>query len=77
MEALLGLPLEVPRSPLDHLDPVVLERLQHLLEVERARTLLIQRKQDHGEGALELRVAIELIEDDVGLMPLLDLEHEP
>ncbi len=76
MQALLGLALEEPGAPLDHLYPVVLERGQQLLQVEGARPLLVQRQQDHGERALQRRVAIQLVQDHVRLVPLLDLEDE-
>jgi len=53
-----------PAAPHDHVVPVVEERLQHPLQVEHHRAVLLQRQQVHAEGRLHLRVLVELVQHD-------------
>ena len=76
VQPLFGLALQVAGAALDDLDAVIAELGEELLDAEGARALIRERQHDQREGGLERGVAEELVQDHVGLMPLLDLEDQ-
>ena len=63
--ALLGLAQLVARAPGDDVDLVVDVVADHLGQVQRARHAVDEREHDHAEGVLQLRVLVELVQDDL------------
>ena len=65
------------RPPADHVDPVLDEQPQELLERQGLGPAVDQGQHDHAEGVLERRVLEELVDDDVGVFALLDRDDDP
>ncbi len=61
----------------DHVDPVLDEQPQELLERQGLGPAVDQGQHDHAEGVLERRVLEELVDDDVGIFALLDGDGDP
>ena len=64
-------------APPDHVDPVLDEQPQELLERQRPGPAVDQGQHDHAERILERRVLEELVDDDVGVFTLLDRDGDP
>ena len=75
--AVLGLLEAELRAAGEHLDLVGDVGGQQLLQVERAGDPVDQRDHVHREGGLHRRVAVQVVEDDVGRRVLAELDHEP
>ena len=69
--ALLRSPQLVPRAPGDDVDLVIDVVADHLGQVERPRHAVDEREHDHAEAVLQLRVLVQLVEDDLRLAPRL------
>ena len=65
------------RSTANHVDAMVDEEPEKLLQRERLGTSIHQGKHDHAERVLQRRELEELVENDVGVFPLLDLHDDP
>ena len=65
------------RPPADDVDPVLDEQPEQLLQRQRPRPAVDQGQHDDAEGVLQRRELEELVEDDVGVLPLLDLHDDP
>ena len=52
------------------------EAFQHLLQVEQARLAIDQRHHVHTEGVLQLRHLVQIVQDDVGDLATLQLDHD-
>ena len=50
--------------------------LMHVDQAELARLAVDDRQHDHAEADLKLRVLIEVVEDDFGLLAALQLEDD-
>ena len=59
----------------DDLAPVLQEELEELLEVEQARLAVDQRHHVHAEAVLQLRELEQVVEDDLGDLAALQLDH--
>ena len=77
MGALPGLAELVLRPAADHVDPVLDEQPEHLLQRQGPRPAVDQGQHDHAERVLQRRELVELVEDDVGVLALLDLHDDP
>jgi hypothetical protein len=64
------------RAPRDHLAPMAQERVEELLQVEELRLAVDERDHVHAEGFLHLRVLVEVVEDDLGDLRALELDHQ-
>ena len=62
----------VLRPPPDHVDAVVDEQPEKFLQRQRLGPAVDQRQHDHAEGVLQRRELEELVEDDVGVLALLE-----
>ena len=49
--------------------------MQHLLQVEQTRLAIHQRHHVHAEGVLQLRHLVQVVQDDVGNLATLELDH--
>ena len=61
----------------DDVDPVLDEEPEELLQRQGPGPAVDQGQHDHAEGVLQRRELEELVEDDVGVLPLLDLHDDP
>ena len=72
-----GLAELVLRPPADHVDPVLDEEPQELLQGQGLGPAVDQGQHDHAEGVLQRRELVELVEDDVRVFALLDRDDDP
>ena len=70
-----GLGQLVTRTADDHFPPMGKEVLEELLEREQARLVVDQRDHVHAEAILKLRELVQVVEDDVGDLAALELDH--
>ncbi len=63
------------RAAHDDLAPVLQEMLEEALEVEQARLVVDQRHHVHAEAVLQLGQLVELVDDDLGNLAALQLDH--
>src|SRR3569833_2307971 len=75
--ALLGLAQQEARAADDDVDLVVDPVPDELGQAERARHALDQREHVRAEGLLQLRVLVEVVEDDLGDRVALEHDDEP
>ena len=76
MRARFGAFEVVCAAPADDVLLVVDVTFEHFLEVERAGLAVDQREHDRAEGILQLRVLVEVVENDGGVNVLLQLDHD-
>ena len=74
--ALLGLLQLVARAPGDDVDLVVDVVADHLGEVQRPGDAVDEREHDHAEAVLQLRVLVELVQDDLRVGAALELDDQ-
>ncbi len=67
----------VLRPPADHVDPVLDEQPEQVLQRQRPGPAVDQGQHDHAEAVLQRRVLEELVDDDVGVLALLDGDDDP
>ena len=60
----------------DHFDAMLDEVLEHRQQAQLARLAVDDRQHDDAEADLQLRVLIEVVEDDLRLLAALQLEHD-
>ena len=60
-----------------HFAAVRQEAFEHLLQVQQARLAVDQRHHVHAEGVLQLRHLVQIVQDDVGDLATLELNHDP
>ncbi len=65
------------RPPPDHVDPVLDEEPEQVLQRQGLGPAVDQGQHDHAEGVLERRVLEELVDDDVRVLALLDGDDDP
>ena len=75
--ALAGLAQQKDRAPLHHIDAMIDEGLDRLVEPQLPRLPVEHREEDHGEALLHLRVLVELVEHNLRLRAALELDHDP
>ena len=63
-------------APRHHLAPVGEEALEHLLQVQQARLAVDQRHHVHAEGVLQLRLLVQVVEDDLGDFAALQFDDD-
>ena len=63
-------------APRHHLAPVGEEAFEHLLQVEQARLAVDQRHHVHAEGILQLRLLVQVVEDDLADLAALQLDDD-
>ena len=76
MLALAGLAQQEDRPALHHVDAVVDEAANGLVEGELPRLPVEHRQKDHGEALLHLGVLVELVEHDLRLRAALQLDDD-
>ena len=64
------------RAAGDHLAAVRDEALDQVLEVEHLGLVVDQRHHVHAEGVLQLRMLVEVVEDDLGQFVPLQFDHD-
>src|SRR6185437_15719771 len=64
------------RAPADHVHPVVEKALDGLDQAHLARLAVGHRQQDHAEAGLQVGVLVQLVEDQLGLLAALQLQHD-
>ena len=70
-------PLEVvPRTPQDHVAPVIDEQLERLLQTEHDRAAVDDREHDHAECRLQSGVLVEVVQHGEHLRLSLELDHD-
>ena len=52
------------------------EAFEHLLQVQQARLAIDQRHHVHAEGVLQLRLLVQVVEDDLGHFAALQLDDD-
>ena len=67
----------VPGAADRHLEPVIQVDLQQLLQGEGPRLPLHERHRVDGEGVLQFRHPVELLQQGLGIDAVLDLHHQP
>jgi hypothetical protein len=72
----LGLLQLMGRAPLDHLDAVVAELLQHLLQRHLPGDAVVQRQHDGAERGLHVRLLVERVQHRLDLGAPLQLHHD-
>ena len=68
---------QVDSAALNDFNAVVDEDADGFSEAQLARLVVDHGQEDHGEAFLELRVLVELIEDDLRLRAALEADDEP
>ena len=63
-------------APADHFDAVVDEVLDAVDQAQLARLAVDDRQHDDAEADLQLRVLVQVVEHDFGLLAALQLEHD-
>ena len=76
MLALAGFAQLVIGAPADHFHAVLDEALDAIDQAQFARLAVDDRQHDHAEADLQLRVLVEIVEDDFGLLAALQLEDD-
>ena len=76
MLALARLAQQVIGAAADHVEAMIDEALQRVEQPHLARLPVDDRQQDHAEADLHLRVLVQIVEDDFGLLAALQLEHD-
>ncbi len=76
MFALAGLVEEEAGAAADHVDAVVDEGVDGLVEGKLLGLTVVDGQEDHGEAFLHLGVLVELVEDDLVLGPALELDDD-
>ena len=74
--ALAGLAQQEIGAAADHIDAVLDEALDHVEQAQLARLPVHDGQHDDAEVGLQLRVLIQIVEDDFGLLAALQLEHD-
>jgi hypothetical protein len=64
-------------APRHHFAAVTQEGVEHFPQVEQARLAIDQRHHVHAEGVLHLRLLVQVVEDDVGVLAALELNVDP
>ncbi len=77
MGPVAGLVEQEPRAPRDDLFAEAQKRLQDRLQVHQLRLATVERHEIAAERRLQHRVAIELVEHDIGHGISLELDHHP
>ena len=72
----LRLPQLEARAPGDHVAPVLDEDREGLLQVHHLRAPADDGQVDHAEGRLQIRLTVELVDDDLREGVLLQLDHD-
>ena len=76
MLALARLAQQEDGAALHHVDAVIDEAADRLVEPQFARLAVEHREKDHGEALLHLRVLVELVEHNLRLRAALELDHD-
>ena len=76
MLAVAGLAQQVIGAAADDIDAVLDEALEGVEQAQLARLAVDDRQQDDAEVDLHLRVLVQVVEDDFGLLAALQLEHD-
>ena len=76
MGTLLGLAQLVARATLNDVDLMVDVVVQHVLEAQDVRHAVDQREVVDAEARLQLRVLVELVEDDLRLLATLEVDDD-
>src|SRR5690606_15699966 len=76
MTAVARLAQLVYRAACNDFAPVTQKILYKLLEIEQAGLTVDQRHQVHPEGVLQLRVLIQVVQDDFGYLAALELDDQ-
>ena len=66
----------VHRAPRHHLATVTQERFEQLLQVEDPRLAVHQGHHVHAEVVLHLRVFVQIVQDHLGQLAALELDHD-
>ena len=77
VEARLGLAEIELRPPRHHLAPEIDEALDELREIQHFRPPGDDRQHDDAEALLQLRVLVEVVQDDFGHFAALQLDDDP
>ena len=77
MQPFPSLAKAVPGAADRHLEPVIQVDLQQLLQGEGPRLPLHERHRVDGEGVLQFRHPVELLQQGLGVDAVLDLHHQP
>ena len=76
MRPRFGLPqLEFGAAAYD-LAPEFDELLEHLEQIQHARTSTDDRQRDDAEGLLQLRVLVQVVENDFAHLAAFELDHD-
>ena len=73
---LLGLAQLVARATLDDVDLMIDVVVQHVLEAQDVRHAVDQREVVNAKARLQLRVLVELVEDDLRLLATLEVDDD-
>ena len=63
-------------APRHHFAAMRQEAFEHLLQVQQARLAIDQRHHVHAEGVLQLRLLVQVVEDDLGHLAALQLDDD-
>ena len=76
MLAVTGLAQQEVGAPADDVDAVLDEALERVEQTQLARLAVYDGQQDDAEVHLHLRLLIQVVEHDFGLLAALELEHD-
>ena len=78
MATLTGLAQLEDRTPGQHFAPMRQRNdSMHLLQIQQPRLAVDQRDHVDAEGVLQLRLLVEVVQDHVGVLAALELDHDP
>ena len=64
------------RAPDDDFTPVLQKEFDELLEIQQPRLAVDERNHVHAEAVLQLRQLEQVVRDDVGHFPALQLDYD-